>query len=127
MNNLIAPHENNEITLILEGSKPLATLEIAKNPAGYNEALRLSRENKVTAKIYTSDESPEGEVVFTLNKNAELIVEYFDLLENGVERLGNNDYQRAMGRLFGYSEESIEAFINSAVDCDCHKCRGKAK
>lgn len=120
----IAPHINNEIRLILAGAKPLATIEKGKDPVGYGIAVSLIHAGVVYGVVSPSDDCSEGEVTFTRVGGKPLIDKYFYLLKDGVKDLGIKQYHREMGKLFGYSEQDIEDFIESEVDCNCSKCKG---
>tara|TARA_B100001939_G_scaffold342295_1_gene353226 strand:- start:3151 stop:3534 length:384 start_codon:yes stop_codon:yes gene_type:complete len=112
----IAPHEGREIELVLTGKKPLAVIEKRKNPEAYTKAGSL--EGVIT--VYrTGEEGPE----VIISRRARLIREYLFLLYEGVKTYGLKEYHRKMGRLFGYSDADIEAFIGS-IQCECSKCRG---
>lgn len=121
----VAPHENCEVRLVLSGSKPLATIEKKKDPFGYSIAVSLSKVGMLKGKISPTTDSNEGEIVFVKPNNEKLLSQYFDLLQNGIKRLGIKQYHREMGRLFGYSEQDIEDFIAVEINCNCTKCRGK--
>lgn len=124
MTGSIAPHENNEVRLVLGGLKPLATIEKAKQPIGYALAIALSGTGALAASVVRSKDSPEGEVVIVLPKNKYRLEQYQWLLEHGVKAVGIKEYHRRMGRLFGYTEEDINAFIKSDIHCECSKCKG---
>jgi hypothetical protein len=121
----IAPHENNEVRLVLGGYKPIATIEKAKQPIGYALAISLSGTGALHAVVYESKDSPEGEVVITAPHNKYKVQQYFWLLAEGVKELGIKEYHRRMGRLFGYTEEDINAFIEAEIHCECSKCKGR--
>lgn len=120
----IAPHANNEVRLVLSGAKPLATIEKAKDPYGYALAISMAGTGALAVYVRPSSDSMSGEVVLTLPSKKHLMDEYVTLLLWGVKRYGIKNYHRKMGRLFGYSEDDIEAFINSSIDCSCSKCNG---
>lgn len=126
----IAPHEGEEWRLVLEGTKPYAVVELSKSPDQYNYVLRHN------GTLYTAlpAETAEGlEVRFwkkgnqqgrlnhlkylQLVNNAEVFIKYFDIAW----------YQREMGKLFGYTDEQIEAFIDGSVKCNCTKCKGVSR
>jgi hypothetical protein len=116
----VAPHLNKEVELVLAGKKPLAAIEKSKDPNGYNFAIELSKAGKLVSRIVGDEE-----VVFT-KSSYYLIDKYENLLRNGVRYLGIKNYHREMGRMFGYTEADIEAFISAEIDCDCFKCTGSA-
>ncbi len=116
----IAPHLNSEVRLVLGGHKPLASIEKDKDPYGYSLAIALSG----TGALSIAWPESGNEVVFTLPSKKAWIEHYFWLLKNGVKLLGVKEYHRRMGKVFGYTDEDIEAFIKSDIHCECNKCRG---
>ena len=116
----VAPHLNKEVELVLAGKKPLAAIEKSKDPTGYNFAIELSKAGKLVSRIVGDEE-----VVFTKSSYS-LIDKYENLLRNGVRYLGIKNYHREMGRMFGYTEADIEAFISAEIVCSCLKCTGSA-
>ena len=124
MTGTIAPHERNEVRLVLGQYKQLATVEKAKDPIGYAMAISMAGTGALYASAKPTKDCPEGEVVFTLPKNKNLVLWYDLLLKYGVQEFGIKEYHRQMGRLFGYSHEDIEAFIEADIHCNCTKCNG---
>ena len=120
----IAPHEANEVRLVLAGLKPLATIEKGKDAIGYSMAVALSGVGMLASECRPTVDCPKGEIVFTKPVNKALLVEYKALLSTGIKRLGIKNYHRALGKLFGYSSADIEEFISSDINCNCTKCRG---
>lgn len=121
----IAPHEHREVQLVLGGLKPLAVIEKHKDPIGYSIATALSKVGLLSVCfIRESRDSPEGEVVVVRRHCEHLIEQYNSLQSDGVKRLGIKEYHRQMGKLFGYSDEDIEKFIQNNIECNCSKCRG---
>ncbi len=120
----VAPHQNAEVRLVLSGSKPLATIEKAKDPIGFSIAVAVGNAGMLKHMIVRSPDSPEGEVVIVKNGNQHLIAEYIHLLHNGVQEYGIKEYHRRMGRLFGYAEQDIEDFLAAEIHCECSKCTG---
>ena len=122
----VAPHEHCEVRLVAAGTKPLATIEKRKQPILYSIATALASTGMLVAVFHKSTDSPEGEVIITAPRNRGLIKTYLELLRTGVSDFGVKEYHRRMGRLYGYSEEDIEAFIAAEVHCTCAKCGGSA-
>ena len=120
----IAPHEGREVELVLNGTKPLATVEHDKDPDTYVKAILLGLGGLVAYKVTPSVDCEGGEVIFTLPQNRHLIDEYRWTLSKGVSVYGLKGYHRALGRLFGYSAADIEAYIDAEITCDCTKCTG---
>ena len=115
----VAPHENCEVRLVLAGSKPLAAIEMEKDHSSY----ALARCMASTGALILHQ--LEGEVIIVKPNNRELLGEYIFLLENGIAEYGSIEYTRRMGRMFGYTEADVEAFIKEDISCDCDKCTGK--
>jgi hypothetical protein len=125
MTGVIAPHEANEVRLVLAGTKPLATIEKRKQPILYSLAVAMAGTGALFIRCAPTRDSPKGEAIITLPRNKHLIEQFDYLLDYGVRELGVKEFHRRMGRLYGYSEEDIEAFIAAEINCDCEKCRGK--
>jgi hypothetical protein len=121
----IAPHENNEVRLVLSGAKPLATIEKGKDPYGYALAVAMAGTGSIYSNVRPTADSPTGEIIIVKAGNKNHIETYLYLLEKGVEQYGVKEYHRRMGELFGYSDEDIEAFIDVEIECSCSKCVGK--
>ena len=120
----VAPHQFQEVRLVLAGRKPLATIERSKDESGYAQAISLGAAGMLHTYVRPTVDDCTGEVVFTKPSNAKLITRYVWLLKNGVSTYGVKENHRKLGRLFGYTEADIEAFINAEVHCDCTKCKG---
>ena len=120
----IAPHQNREVMLVLNGYKPLAVVEKSKDLAGYCLAIQLGGAGLLAYQVGPSEDCCDGEVVFTKPGNRHHIQAFDYLNRHGVEDLGLKEYHRKMGQLFGYGEDDIEAFINDNINCECTKCRG---
>jgi len=120
----VAPHQFNEVRLVLAGSKPLATIERSKDESGYATAIALGTAGMLRTYVRPTVDDCTGEVVFTKPANAQLITRYVWLLQNGVATYGVKENHRKLGRLFGYTEADIETFINAEINCLCQKCKG---
>lgn len=116
----VAPHEGRELELLASGQKDFAVIEQAKNPLDYSAASDLAYGHGIAVVYHTGPEGPE---VVLARRLADL-AKYSALINGGIQRLGIKEYHRQMGRLFGYSEADIEAFISAEIHCDCSKCRG---
>ncbi len=108
----------------MSGSKPLGTIEKAKDPIGYAVAVSLSATGMLLCK-FTNTEDGAAEVAFVKPGNIHLLKLYDWLLECGIAELGLKEYHRELGRLYGYTEDDIAAFIKSDIQCECNKCKGK--
>lgn len=119
--NTTAPHEGLELQLVIDGVKPMGLIEQSKDPVQYRQVLY-----NVTT-VHRVRESSEGrEIVFSLPHNTNMLDMYELLLSSQACRIvkSKEEHQRLMGRLFGYSEEQINSFINGETKCNCSKCRG---
>ena len=116
----IAPHEGQELALVLAGKKPMATLQRAKDPDQYLAVYEESAEHKnIKVQIVA-----EGEIAFALRPNFNIVRQYVALRNGETPVKDTADYQRKMGKLFGYTGEEIEAFINADIKCNCKDCKG---
>lgn len=118
----IAPHQNCEVRLVMAGSKPLGIVERLKDPYGY--ALAISMSN-VGSLAMVNIPGHDAEVIVTKPHNQHLIGQYFHLIRDGIDMYGIKEYHRKLGKLFGYTDEDIEEYINSDVHCQCNKCNPK--
>ena len=119
MTGKIAPHLSCEVRLVWGGNKPLAVIGEAKDPHGFSLAIALANTGALAILIR------DGEAIITTVKNRNLIPRYLFLLQSGVKEYGLKEYHRQMGRLFGYTEDDIRAFIEAEITCACTKCRGE--
>ena len=120
----IAPHENKEVMMVLNGSKPFATIERDKDLAGYCLAVQLGGAGLLAVEVGPTADCCDGEIQLCKPGNRQYIDEYNYLVGSGVEDLGLKPYHRRMGKLFGYQEEDVEKFINANINCNCTKCGG---
>ena len=120
MSGQVAPHEGRELLLVKAGTKPLGVLEKTKRQDTYS--LLLGQGTKLYPEL--SFQFTQDEVVFTLLENKDLILYYNLLVGSSPEFKATKTYNRYMGKLFGYSDEDIEEFINNPPDCTCEKCGG---
>lgn len=122
MTGRIAPHEGREIDLVISGDKPLAVIEERKDNAQYVRAM-MHRDMPISIYVRFRRDVESGRE-YIVSQSLFLIHQYLELLKTGVERLGIKGYHRAMGLLFGYSPDDVEAFIDAEIDCNCSKCDG---
>lgn len=82
--------------------------------------------NKYVLPIVAVFKDNNREVAITLAKNKHLHEQYDLLMSPKAAQVirSKEEHQRAMGKLFGYTDEEIEAFIKSSIDCDCPQCTG---
>lgn len=124
-NSKIAPHQGREIELVLSGKKQFAVLEAAKDPKQFRLAFRHADKLEVRA---TQIDEISLELRGTGCRHH---YAYMRLLQDKVKMLsdynGKEKYQRAMGRIFGYSEEEIQEFVEKqpCTDPNCEKCGNK--
>lgn len=116
--NGIAPHEGHEINMVMWGMKPLASIEFHKQPNQFKRAIKLSH-------ILSVCHQDLGSLTVTLPENAHLH-ETFKLLSSpkaSVIVRSKEEKHRLLGRLFGYTEDQINDFIKSDMQCACGQCR----
>lgn len=118
----IAPHEGKEVDLVLNGTKPFAVLEVAKDPGQILYALNFGD------KLDLRSTGIRGEMSIELRGTGARVYHKYTTLVNSrkkmIKNFGLKDYQTRMGKIFGYSDEEIEEFINNPPDCSCGKCGG---
>ncbi len=115
MSGRIAPDQGREIDLVIGGTKPLAVIEKRKDPAQYRAAGNLPMD---VAEVITILGTDGAERAVVLPGKVELIHDYLKALQ-----MPDGDAKtRTMGKLFGYSEADIEAFIANPPVCACTKC-----
>lgn len=123
MPNKIAPHEGREIELVLSGKKPFAVIEAAKDPKQFRLAFRHADKLEVRAtKIDEISLELRGTGCRHHYKYIRLLADKEKILASYA---GKAKWQTAMGRLFGYSDEEIQAFTINPPKCTCGKCGGK--
>lgn len=116
--NGVAPHEGHEINMVMWGMKPLASIEFNKQPNQFSRAIKLSH-------ILSVRHQDLGSLTVTLPENSHLH-ETFKLLSSPkvpVIVRSKEEKHRLLGRLFGYTEEQINEFIKSDMQCACGQCR----
>lgn len=114
----IAPHEGNEINMVMWGMKPLASIEFDKQPVQFDRAIELEN-------VLSVCHQEVGLLTVTLPENSHLH-ETFKLLSSpkaSVIVRSKEEKHRLLGRLFGYTEDQIEEFIKSDMQCACGQCR----
>jgi len=121
MSKLIAPHEGRELELVIAGIKPLALIEDSKQPIIAN-MLRGELPRMLFPELHIVKR--EKEVLITKKGNEFNIALYEGLLHLHRSRRSDKDYTIAMGKLFGYTEEEIKAFLEGDLKCNCEKCVG---
>lgn len=116
--NCVAPHEGHEINMVMWGIKPLASIEFDKQPLQFKRAIELRQ-------VLSVCDQEVGLITVTLPENSHLH-ETFKLLSSpkaSVIVRSKEEKHRLLGRLFGYTEEQINEFIKSEMQCACGQCR----
>ena len=109
----IAPHKGTEVFQVIMGGKPLGSVPLdSTDGRGILDAQRLYTYVKNSEVYFALTEAPLVTFKFLTSTSAKLIIRTPE------------EYSRAMGRLFGYTEEEITAFIEADIDCDCIACKG---
>jgi len=109
----IAPHKGTEVFGVLMGTKPLGSVLLdSTDGRAVLDAQRLYTYVKDGAVYFALTQGPINAFKFLASETAKLIIK------------SKADHNRAMGRLFGYTEDEIEAFIATEIECDCIACTG---
>lgn len=109
----IAPHKGTEVFGVLMGTKPLGSVPLdGADGRAVLAAQRLYTYVKNGEVYFALSEGPLNAFKFLTSESAKLIIRT------------KADHNRAMGRLFGYTEDEIEAFLATDVECDCIACTG---
>ncbi len=109
----IAPHEGREVELVLNGTKQLGSATL-----GSPTALVVRETNELFE--YIKDDS----VYFALTQEP---IETYKFLNSSAAKVvirSKQEHQRLLGRLFGYTEEEIDTFIEANLNCACGNCTG---
>lgn len=122
--NKIAPHEGRELWLVLAGIKPFAVVDKRKQPYQVDDIF-LIKNSSFSARLEVRWKNEE-EIAFCLPENAHLHAQYDQLIKPNAAQVYRSkaDHQWAMGKLFGYTDDEIQAFINAGIKCDCINCKG---
>lgn len=113
----IAPHEGRELEYVANGIKPLALINRAKQPEQYGRAMDLQH-------VLVIRRQNNDEITITTKANEKLHDTYalLNSPQAAVIIRSVEDKHRMLGRLFGYSEEQIDAFIKADMKCACGNC-----
>ena len=110
----IAPHRNKELELVLSGDKPLGSVKV-DSP----DSELVLVQNKLYKHI------ANGIVYFAMTPEP---IQVYKFLQTpalaGIIVHNKQEHQGLMGRLFGYTDEQIEEFMEANVDCSCVDCQG---
>ena len=107
---MIAPHQGKEIELVTTGFKPLGSIS-AKYALSH--ALKDLHTRVIGNSVYFAlNEQPINTYEFLMSPSAQLILK------------SKQEHQRLLGRLFGYTEDQIDGFIEANIECDCMNCTG---
>jgi hypothetical protein len=113
----VAPHEGEELTLVMMGVKPAAIIERDKQPEMYDKAQSLCH----VISVYQLD---VGIISVTKPENAHLhaTIELLGSPNAKIVVRSTAEKQRLLGRILGYSEEQIDEFVRNPPECDCRWC-----
>ena len=109
----IAPHRGRELRLVLDGTKPLGSI-----PMDHEDAPAVFR----GVGMYTYIRA--GIVYFALTQEPINAYKFLNSSASKIIIRSRPEHNRLMGRLFGYTEEEIDVFIESNLDCACGDCKG---
>lgn len=113
---LIAPHAGREYLMVINRDKLIATINKKKQPAQYMFASK-----DIRLVVLHLD---EDEIAITRQENARLLQLLESLLHpsSNIIAKSKEEKQRLIGRLYGYTEEEIDAFVASGNKCMCNHC-----
>lgn len=113
----IAPHEGNELDMVLAGTKKLAIIYRDKQPELYAQAAYLPNHVKVR------EERP---LVKSVALDIQYIQEYRWLVKSRLHYT-RQQFQRCMGKLLGYSNADVENYLLTDISktCTCVECGGE--
>lgn len=120
----IAPHIKEELSMVIQGTKPLAILYKSKQPEQFDLAIKASQIAFMhEVELYLEEVRPN---VIAIASNLEKIEEYKDLVKTR-NFYTRRYYQYLMGKLFGYTYEECVSYINTetAKTCTCVECGGE--
>lgn len=129
---LIAPHEGRELHMVMQGEKNICTIQKSKDPV----QLQIAK-NTVQAAVSAAAPYGRGNAndlmmeqidpdtfAFYLRKNSDVAAVHRLLLESPDKLVRTNKERSVLfGRIFGYSEEEIEAFLEADMQCACGHCK----
>ena len=102
------------------GEKPFSVVDKKKDPWLFNQVM-------LNAELLDVRMHYHNELAYTKKGlgSYKLHSRYLSLHHARVNRDMSREYfQRQMGKLFGYSDEAIQSFIDSDVYCECRNCGG---
>ena len=114
----IAPHEGKELEYVVNGIKPLASIDANKQPELFKRAIKM---RNVISVCYHNHEL----ITITRKENQQLHATFALLTSSKASIVVRSkaEKHRLLGRLFGYSEEDIDAFIKEDIQCECVQCK----
>ena len=105
----------------INGIKPFSVVDKKKDPWLFNQVM-------ANAELLDVRMHYPNELAFTGRRldHAKYHVKYLSLHRSrNLNEMSREYFQRQMGKFFGYSEESIQEFIDSALYCECRNCGGE--
>lgn len=122
----VAPHEGNELELLLSGDKLICTLSRSRNKKLWDKAMvhaARSQFSQDTSQILVS-EKVDGDITAFYLKVNEDVAAIHRMLLNNPKLLCRSEDERSVlfGRLFGYSDYQIKQFLEADMKCACGHC-----
>ena len=109
----IAPHLNKELTLVKKGTKPRGSVHMGSTEASEIIADKAMYHYLSGGVLYFSlTQTPINTYKFLSSSGAAIILR------------SKQEKNRLLGRLFGYTEDEIDVFIEANLDCQCQDCVG---
>jgi len=113
----IAPHEGRELEFVVNGIKPLASIDKKKQPEQFARALTLQH-------CMSIQHHADDLITVTLTENKELhdVFRILSTTKSSIIVKTSTEKHMLLGRLFGYSEEDIQEFLKAEMTCACGQC-----
>ncbi len=114
------PESVRTLHAVTSGEKPFGVVDKKKDPWLFNQVM-LNAELLDVRMHYHNELAYTKKGPDSYKQHNRYLSLHFCRTNRLVSRA---EFQRQMGKLFGYSEESIQAFIDSGDYCGCRNCGG---
>ena len=104
----------------VNGIKPFSVVDKKKDPWLFKQV--MAHAEVLDVRMHYPDE-----LAYTARRldHKKYHVKYLALHRSrNLNEMSREYFQRQMGKLFGYSEESTQEFIDSGLYCECRNCGG---
>ena len=118
MQGKVAPHEGNELTLVMQGVKPAAIIDKTKQKDMFDKALELMH-------VVAIEPVSDTEIAVTRHEHS-FLIRIIEVLGSNKANLivgSKEEKQRMLGRILGYKQKDIDEFVKNPPDCNCRWCK----